>query len=50
MVMTNWSSKTNPDFDLYLYNPSGTQVASATSSTRQEYIGYTPTVTGNYKI
>jgi serine protease AprX len=50
MIMPNWASSSNPDFDLYLYNPSGTQVASATGSTREDYIGYTPTVTGNYKI
>ncbi len=48
MVMPNWS--TSIDFDLYLYNPSNGLVASATSSTREEYIGYTPTVTGNYKL
>jgi serine protease AprX len=48
MVMPSWS--TSIDFDLYLYNPSNALVASATSSTREEYIGYTPTVTGNYKL
>jgi len=48
--MPNWTSGTNPDFDLYLYNPSGALVASGTSSTREDYIGYTPTVTGNYKL
>ncbi len=48
MVMPSWT--TSQDFDLYLYNPSGSQVAYSTSSTREEYIGYTPTVTGNYKL
>jgi serine protease AprX len=50
MVMPNWSSSLNPDFDVYLYNPSGTSVASATSSTRQETINFTPTVAGKYTI
>ncbi len=48
MVMPSWT--TSQDFDLYLYNPSGTQVAKSAGTTRQEYIGYTPTVTGNYKL
>jgi len=50
MIMPNWSSSTNPDFDMYLYNPSGTQVASSTTSTRQETINYKPTATGTYTI
>lgn len=50
LIMPNWSSSSNPDFDLYLYNPSGTQVAYSTGTSRQEYIAYTPTTTGNYKI
>jgi len=50
MIMTNWSSSTTPNFNLYLYNPSGTQVAAGTGSTRQETIGYTPTVTGTYQV
>jgi serine protease AprX len=48
LIMPSWTS--SQDFDLYLYNPSGTQVASATGTTREEYIGYNPTVTGNYTI
>lgn len=50
LIMPNWSSSSNPDFDLYLYNPSGTQVASSLGTKRQETIGYLPTVTGTYKI
>jgi serine protease AprX len=50
MVMPNWSTSLNPDFDVYLYNPSGTSIASATSSTRQETINFTPTVAGKYTI
>ncbi|HYE10758.1 MAG TPA: PPC domain-containing protein, partial [Patescibacteria group bacterium] len=50
MVMPNWASSTNPDFDVYLYDPSGTSVASATGTTRQETINFTPVVTGKYTI
>ncbi|MCL4515288.1 MAG: S8 family serine peptidase [Firmicutes bacterium] len=50
LIMPNWSSSSNPDFDLYLYNPSGTQVASSLGTKRQETIGFLPTVTGTYKI
>lgn len=50
MVMPNWVASTNPDFDVYLYNPSGTSVASATGTTRQETINFTPTDTGKYTI
>lgn len=50
LILPNWSSSSNPDFDLYLYNPSGTQVASSLGTKRQETIGYLPTVTGTYKI
>jgi serine protease AprX len=50
LIMPNWSSSTNPDFDLYLYNPSGTLVAKSEGTTRQETVTYTPTSTGTYKI
>jgi serine protease AprX len=44
------SSAWSPDFDLYLYNPSGTRVASAETTRRQDELGYTPTVTGTYRL
>ncbi len=50
LIMPNWSSSTNPDFDLYLYNPSGTLVAKSEGTTRQETVTYSPTSTGTYKI
>ncbi|MCS7249942.1 MAG: S8 family serine peptidase [candidate division WOR-3 bacterium] len=49
LIIPNWSSG-YPDFDLHLYNPAGTRVAYSTGTTRQEYIGYSPTTTGNYRI
>lgn len=48
MIMPNWSWL--QDFDLYLFDPSGAQVASSLSSSRQETITFTPTVTGQYTI
>ncbi|MGQ9617736.1 MAG: S8 family serine peptidase [Candidatus Aminicenantia bacterium] len=50
LIMPNWSSSTNPDFDLYLYNPSNTLVAKSEGTERQETVTYTPTTTGTYKI
>ncbi len=47
-IITDWTS--SRDFDIYLYNPSGTQVASSTGTKRQEQILYQPTVTGEYRL
>ncbi len=44
------SSASSPDFDLYLYDPNGTQVAKAETSRRQDEIGFKPTVTGTYTL
>jgi serine protease AprX len=43
-------SASSPDFDLRLYNPSGSQVAYVWSTRRQEELGYRPTVTGTYRL
>ncbi len=48
LIHPNWSS--SQDFDVYLYNPSGAEVASSETATRQEIISYTPTTAGTYKI
>ena len=40
----------NPDFDLYLYNPSGTLVARAETIRRQEDVSFQPTATGWYRL
>lgn len=51
LIMPNWQSGANPDFDLYLYAPNGTtELAKSISATRQETIGYQPTATGIYKL
>lgn len=39
-----------PDFDIFLINPSGIQVASSEFCIRQETIGFQPTVTGTWKV
>jgi serine protease AprX len=43
-------SASSPDFDLYLLDPGGATVASATTSMRQDALGYTPGVAGNYVL
>jgi hypothetical protein len=49
-VMANWSSSSNPDFDLYLIDPAGNQVAAAEGVARQETVSFNPTTTGDYTI
>ena len=43
-------SASSPDFDLYLLDPNGTTVAQSEFTTRQEELGYIPTVTGTYTV
>lgn len=51
LIMPNWQSSSNPDFDLYLYDTDGTtELDKSISITRQETIGYQPTSTGIYKL
>ncbi|MCL6581773.1 MAG: S8 family serine peptidase [Firmicutes bacterium] len=47
-IISAWTS--SRDFDIYLYNPSGTQVAKSDGTKRQEQILYQPTVTGQYRL
>ncbi|GEM_PF-907876 len=47
LVMPTWNAV---DFDIYMYNPSGTRVAAAEGVTRQETISYQPSVAGTYKL
>jgi len=47
-IMPSWT--TSLDFDIYLFNPSGSQVASSTGTKRQEQILFQPTVTGTYRL
>lgn len=50
LIMPNWSSSTKPDFDVYLYDPNNSLIASATGTKRQETINVNPTITGTYTI
>jgi serine protease AprX len=50
IAITFLQSSSTVDFDIYLYNPSGTQVGSALLTTRQETLTYRPTVTGTYQL
>jgi serine protease AprX len=40
----------NPNFDLYLLGPTGTQLAASTFDTRQEEVYHRPTATGTYTV
>jgi serine protease AprX len=44
------ATATSPDFDLYLYNPGGSEVARADTSRRQDDLGYKPSATGTYTL
>jgi serine protease AprX len=50
LIMDDWSGSSDPDFDLYLYDPSGAEVDRSTGTSRQETIGVNPTTTGTYQV
>jgi hypothetical protein len=50
MIMPGWTGSSSPDFDLYIYNPDGTELGRATGTTRQEQVAKAITRTGSYKI
>ncbi|MGI9022430.1 MAG: S8 family serine peptidase [Acidimicrobiales bacterium] len=41
---------TTPDFDLYLYDPSGREVARAETTSRQETVSVLPAAAGDYRL
>ena len=51
LIMPDWTSSTNPDFDIYLYEADGTtELARSWGINRQETIGYHPSSEGVYKL
>ena len=50
MPSINGNTSSNPDFDLFLFDPNGQEVASSEFTTRQEELGYKPTVPGTYTL
>jgi len=53
LIIPNWKRTlfwSKPNFDIYLYNPSRTQIGSSTGTTRQETIALSITVTGTYTL
>ncbi len=50
LVMTDWRGYSSPDFDLYLYDPSGRLVGRSEGITRQEQIRLRPARTGTYRV
>lgn len=49
LIMPNWSGG-RPDFDLYVYDPSGALVGYSEGTRRQETVHFQPTKTGTYTI
>lgn len=50
MIMPTWTSSSSPDFDMMLFNPSGSLIASSLGVTRQETIGVSISTTGTYTL
>jgi serine protease AprX len=50
MPTVSGGTSNNPDLDLYLFDPNGNEVASSEFTTRQEELGYSPTMTGTYTL
>lgn len=54
LIIPEWKALfpkgSTPDFDVYLYDPTGAQAASAAGTQRQETIGFKPTRTGTYTL
>ena len=51
LIMPDWQSSNNPDFDLLLYDIDGTTgLDSSISMTRHETVGYQPLIAGTYKL
>jgi len=49
-VMTNYVNIFNPDFDIFLYRPNGTEAQRSWGNTRQETLGFMPNVTGDWRL
>ncbi len=50
MIMPNWKSGTDPNFNLYLYDSLGSLVDSGTTQNREDYFDYVTGKHGNYQI
>ncbi len=53
MIMPDWRSSwfsSTPDYDLYVYDPSGNIVARAEGTKRQETVSFKPSAAGTYTI
>ncbi|HEX6922281.1 MAG TPA: pre-peptidase C-terminal domain-containing protein, partial [Bacillales bacterium] len=54
MIIPDWHATfaifSEPDFDVYVYGPSGNMVASSEGTERQETISFDPAKTGTYRL
>jgi hypothetical protein len=50
LLMPGWTGSNSPDFDLYVFNPDGTELGRATGSSRQETMAKRVTQVGTYRM
>lgn len=50
LIMPDWSGRSSPDFDLYVYDPSGAEFGRAAGTSRQETVTGAITRVGTYRI
>ncbi|HWI64088.1 MAG TPA: Ig-like domain-containing protein, partial [Symbiobacteriaceae bacterium] len=50
LIMPGWSGSNSPDFDLYVFNPDGTELGRSSGTSRQETVAKRITQVGIYKL
>lgn len=50
MIMPEWSGRSSPDFDLYVYGPDGSELGKSTGTSRQETVSASLARTGTYRM
>jgi hypothetical protein len=50
LIMPGWNSSNDPDFDLYVFNPDGSELGRGASTARQEQVTKRVIQTGQYKV
>jgi len=50
LIMPGWTGSNSPDFDLYVFNPDGTELGRSSGSSRQETVAKRVTQAGTYKV
>ncbi|HYG57600.1 MAG TPA: S8 family serine peptidase, partial [Symbiobacteriaceae bacterium] len=50
LIMPGWTGSGSPDFDLFVYNPDGSELGRATGTARQEQVAKPVTQAGIYRL